>query len=243
MATPRFYLSSLTTRRAVLTGPEAAHAFGSRRLRVGDGVVLFDGRGREATGRILVADRRRVEIELLQAQQRPDDAPVRLTVAVAMPKGPRQDDLVEKCTELGVCAVWPMVTEHMAATVSTQRLRRWRKIALEAAKQSQRAWLPDIQPPQVFDHVISRAGGFDLAVLADPASENPPLLALLAERRPVSELLLLVGPEGGFTEREISTASAAGIRPVSVGRTLLRVETAAVAASAVIVAHAAARAR
>lgn len=239
MASPRFFLSSLTAGPATLEGDEAAHV-AARRLRVGDVVTVIDGRGNEADGRVSGVSRGRVTLTLGEARARPYDADLELTLAVCVPKGHRPDALIEKCTELGVAAIWPMVTQHAAVRPGADRTERWRRIAVEAAKQSQRAWVPRIEPPAAIEPVVERRSEFDAAFILEPEAERH-LLTVLDEHRPARRVLALIGPEGGFSASERALAAARQFAAGSLGTTILRVETAAIAVATLVLGWAAAR--
>ena len=228
MSTPRFYHPDLTAGRLLLSPEESAHARKSRRLRPGDPVILFDGQGRQAAGRILTAARA-VEVDLDPPQIRPWPGP-RLTIAAALPKSPRQDVLIEKCTELGVWAVWGVEFERGVVKPSAARRDKWNRTAIQAAKQSARTWLPKLELPVPFDEFITRIPNFDRCFIGDPAAD--PLSP--ADFAAADSLLAVIGPEGGFTDAESSALHAAGGRPVAWGRFILRIETAAIAAAAIL---------
>ncbi len=229
MAYSRFYTGpqKLEPGLVVLSETESRHAASSRRLAVGDEVVLFDGRGSEARGQIESIDRRAVRVEIATVDRRDADAPVGLTLAVAFPKGPRQDVLVEKCTELGVASIWPMRCQRSIAEPSAHRLRKLRRTVIEACKQSQRAWLCELREPVSFAEVIGAVGQFEAAVIADGSTDGSNVGGPTSHK----SVLVLVGPEGGFTAEELSAARDAGCGTLRLGQTILRTETAAIAAA------------
>jgi 16S rRNA (uracil1498-N3)-methyltransferase len=155
MGPRRFYLETIQQGRVTLPGAETAHALRVLRLSVGDPVVTFDGRGTEASGRIVAAGRGGVEIDLAPPTRHERHKPA-LTLAVALPKGPRQDLLIEKCTELGVAAVIPLLTERSVSAASEHKLGRWRRTAMEAAKQSGQCWLPEFAAPELLSIALQR---------------------------------------------------------------------------------------
>lgn len=161
----RFFVETLSSGVIRLGAAEARHALAARRLSVADTVVLFDGRGGEGTGRITSASKDAVQVEVSSVLHRQRPRP-QLTLAVATPKGPRQDVLVEKCAELGVAGIWPIVTERGVATVTAHRLGKWRRTTIEAAKQSGQAWLPELRPPASLGDLLAEPGRFDHAVVA-----------------------------------------------------------------------------
>ena len=229
MADPRFYTGpqKLEPGLVALSETESRHAASSRRLAVGDEVVLFDGRGSEARGQIESIDRRAVRVEIAVVESRDADAPVELTLAVSFPKGPRQDVLVEKCTELGVAAIWPMRCERSIAEPSAHRLGKLRRTVIEACKQSQRAWLCELSEPVPFAEVVGSIGRFEAAVIADGSADRSNAGGPTSHK----SVLALVGPEGGFTTEELEAARDAGCGALVLGQTILRTETAAIAAA------------
>ena len=248
MSIPRFHYAGLagvaerpaqtapSNRQIELCGAEARHALGARRLRVGEPVVLFDGAGTEADAQIVSAGgRERLCVELADRRLVPRPAASCLTVAVAAAKGSRQIWLAEKLTELGVGAIWGVDFARSAARASGAAVERWRRRAVEAAKQSGQAWLPQVVLRQDVSTVIEEAGHFDLLLVG---GAGRPLLPALREAGAPCSILILIGPEGGLTPQEMAAAQAAGFQTVRVGPATLRVETAAVAAASVIVAYA-----
>ncbi len=229
MADPRFYMGpqELEPGLIVLSETESRHATSSRRLAVGDELVLFDGRGGEARGRIEAIDRRAVRAEVAAVEHRESDAPIELTLAVAFPKGPRQDVLVEKCTELGVAAIWPMHCQRSIAEPSPHRLDKLRRTVIEACKQSQRAWLCELSDPVPFAEVVGAVERFDVAVIAHGSADR----STTGGRTSHKSVLVFVGPEGGFTTPELAAAREAGCGALRLGQTILRTETAAIAAA------------
>ena len=229
MAAPRFYMGpqKLQPGPVALSETESRHAASSRRLAVGDDVVLFDGRGSEARGRIESIGRRAVRVEIAAVERRDADAPVELTLAVSFPKGPRQDVLVEKCTELGVAAIWPMRCERSIVEPSPHRLGKLRRTVIEACKQSQRAWLCELSDPLSFEGVVGAVDQFEAAVIADGSTDRATADWPTSHKR----VLVLVGPEGGFTTTELEAARDAGCGTLRLGQTILRTETAAIAAA------------
>lgn len=218
-----------------LSEQESRHARLARRLSAGDEIVVFDGRGHEATGTIVAASRGSVEIAVNEVVVRGRPAP-ELTLAVAMPKGPRQDVLIEKCTELGVAAIQPLIAERSVAEVSDHKRDKWRRTTIEAAKQSGQCWLPELPAPASLADCLKRAGSFELVLAAMlPRDREPAPIADLIDRlRSSRTVLALIGPEGGWTPAEADAMIAAGAIPVSLGPNVLRIETAAIGMAAVL---------
>lgn len=231
MPEARFHVADLSNTDVVLTEQESRHASRSRRLQPGDPVVLFDGHGTEAGGQITTVSRSGVHVRILRTWTRPRLRPV-VTLAVAMPKGPRQDFLVEKCTELGIAALWPIQTTRSVSQVSAHKLNKWRRTAIEAAKQSGQAWIPELSPPRQFNEALAQAACFDRLLIAVPDAEiSSTWVTTVADARSV---LAFIGPEGGWTDSERSACLDKGCRAVSLGPNTLRIETAAIALAAIL---------
>ncbi len=240
MRVPRFFCPGLPTApgaEAILEGEEAHHLARALRLRPGAEVELFDGVGGSARCRLTAVERRRATAEVLERTDRPPPLPFALTCAVAPPKGKRAHRLVEALTELGATRLVPLVTERSQNKLPAgDQAERW---ALEAAKQCHRDALLQVAPATDLDGLIALARGGSsgrgtLALLADPRGA-PPLREVLPPAAPAA-VLIAVGPEGGFSETERHRLQEAGFAAARLGRTVLRVETAAAAVAAAVVA-------
>lgn len=230
MSHPRFFAERVQMGPLMLSEQETRHARGSRRLGPGDRVVVFDGCGNEGDGIILdsTGKKHSIEVQIEAVRHLPRRTP-ELTLAVAIPKGPRQDWLIEKCTELGVRAIWPLTAERSISGASDHRLTKWKQVAIEAAKQSSQAWVPEFREPLEPARLWSQATGFDQILIATGSA------ALRFAPSPnICRLLLLIGPEGDWTQAELDDALAHGATAVSLGPSVLRIETAAIAAAALV---------
>lgn len=160
-----------------------------------------------------------------------------LTIACAIPKNSRFEDIIDKLTQLGVDKIIPLVTERMVVKIDKDReeakLARWRKIAIQAAQQSQRSSLPVIGKVEDIKQVLAGAKEYDLKLIPTLAGSRKALREVLGDNKPKS-VLVLIGPEGDFTGEEVEVALEAGCVPVSLGDLVLRVETAAIATAAFI---------
>ena len=239
MSDARFYCPDLNCGEIVLPAEEARHAARSRRLAPGAEVNLLDGQGSVGRGVIIRIESRSVTIDVRGVQKLPFDSPIRLTLATACPKTSRQAFLVEKATELGVWAMKPLICHHSVAIPGASLARRWRRLAIEAAKQCGAAWIPRFDDGQSLESVARRVGEYDQALIAVVRTDARPLLALLPDPAADSSLLALIGPEGGWTADEVARLTEAGAVPVSLGPRVLRVETAGIAIAAAVAMHAA----
>ena len=222
----RFLVEHLNAPSVELSGHEAHHLIHVLRLGTGDTVALFDGRGTASSARVANIYKDTVELKIgtpLPAHE----SPIALTVAIAVPKGEKMSLIVQKLTELGVAAVQPLITDHGEVRVAwiQKRLERWRRIALEAAKQSARSHLPRIEAPKPFDDVdVMKRNTMLLRTGAPPLREKP------STKQPI----IAVGPEGGWSDRELALAHQRSVTELSLGPRTLRTETAAITATAVI---------
>ena len=229
----RFYLPNL--QQLALSAAEAHHAVHVLRLKQGDTVNVFDGRGHEAQCTVCEINAASVLLKLLtQCNVLP--LPCRITLAQAVPKK-NMDLILQKATELGVSAILPIISERTIVQLDeqeTKKIERWRAICLEACKQSGNNWLPELHPPQKARNFLtsleSQPRAFDLKLIASLQPDSRPLKRILADYARVSSAssaLILIGPEGDFTPAEINLAKSAGCLPLSLGPLILRAETAA----------------
>ena len=213
---------------ATLTGDEARHLSTVMRAAVGQEVLLFDGSGFEFTGRIRALSKRGVELEIIDRRSISRELPVELTLAVALPKGDRQKWLIEKATELGVTRLVPLVTERGVAQPVEAALDRLRRAVIEASKQCGRNVLLAVEPAQEATAYFRESPRAALRIIADP--DGSPLPG--RDKNHAEPILTAIGPEGGFSPAELAAATSAGWQAVSLGRRILRVETAAIALAA-----------
>ena len=205
------------------------------RVRLGDEVFVFDGSGREARARLTGDRRREATLEILSVATVDRDPAQKLTLACALPRATRMDWLVEKCSELGVARLIPMVTQRSVVDPiprQKNRLDRWRRTIVSAAKQSGRTRLTELTDVLPYGAVFEQ---IDPEAACMVASTEPGAISLSefgAQSVSGQAIFALVGPEGGFTPEEVDLARKAGCHPVSMGPRVLRVETAAVALAA-----------
>jgi 16S rRNA (uracil1498-N3)-methyltransferase len=222
--------------RLTLTGPEHRHIGLVLRARPGDALTLFDGAGGEVEAEVIRVER--TETELALGARRAVAGPaVAVTLLCAVPRGPRMDLLVQKTSELGVARIVPVVTERSVARPDGEAAKRarWEKIAREAARQCGRADLPIVDPPVGLAEALAAPAlpARRLALFEGERSRS--LRAALAGTEP-APTALLIGPEGGFAPAELGVARGAGFEAVGLGQRILRVETAAIVALALVAA-------
>lgn len=234
MARRRFFVPEIRRSTAQLTGPDAEHLVRVLRVQPGEVYELSDNHNLYLA-EIDLARKSVVSFRVLEQLNSPVPR-VAITIVAALFKFDRFEWLVEKATELGVTAIQPFEairTERGLAQASVKRRARWQRIALEASQQSRRAHLPDIESAVRFEKALQAPAG--LRLLLDENPNVPPILQVLPVQRSAGDrVALLLGPEGGWTDEERRQTSDAGWLPCSLGSHILRAETAAISALAII---------
>lgn len=231
MSEPLFYCASLPPVGAVFELPpeEARHATAARRLAVGDELAVFDGQGARGRARIDALGRRGTARLALLAREALPPPPRRVWLASALPKGDRQTTLLDMATQLGMTDFVPLACERSVAAPSAGALARWQRIVVEACKQSRRFHLPRLHAPltpaQLPRHAVARL------FVAHPGGAG------LTLPMPVGDVGAAIGPEGGFTEAEVAALVAGGAVKIGLGDGILRIETAGIAALALLLAR------
>ena len=228
--------SAFNDQTVTLGTDEARHLRDVLRLKAGDEVYVFDGRGREFRCRLVKTTRDVAELHI-EAEVEPakPESQLQLNLCVALLKGEKFDLVVQKATELGITKVTPLITRYADIHLrdesdAAKRVSRWQRIALEAAKQSGRAFVPEIKAPVSFDSVaaeglgvmFSERGGETLESLIDHASTH---------------VTAMVGSEGGWSDEELESARARNFHVITLGGRILRAETAAITVTALLQHH------
>jgi 16S rRNA (uracil1498-N3)-methyltransferase len=223
---PWFFLDQVVSTAMTVTLPleEARHAAGSRRLEEGAYLILFNGDGLVSEARVTsVADRgRSVELEIVSTRLA-EATPFALHLASALPKGDRLSVLLDMATQLGITSFTPLHCERSVVKTGENAERRWRRILVEACKQSRQAYVPKLNPAQTPAEISSNTTGAMWA--AHPGGTVPDALSLASD----DSVTVLVGPEGGFGDNEMAAMTSNGVKLVSLGNAILRTETAATA--------------
>ena len=229
----RFYSERpVASDTVTIDGDEAQHILNVNRMVVGDELMLFDGSGKEFRAKINFAEKKRLDVEILEALDISRESPVNLTLAVALPKGDRQKMLVEKLVEVGVSRLIPLHCQRSVAKANPKATERLRRRVIEASKQCGRNLLMQIDEAQAFGELV---GGFDTSctrLIAHPHDCKP--LHECEIQHATRPAIVAIGPEGGFANHEVKLATDAGWQPVSFAPSVMRVETAALVAAALI---------
>jgi 16S rRNA (uracil1498-N3)-methyltransferase len=211
-------------------GDAANHISRVLRLRVGDSLTLFDGRGGEYAAKIAAFGKGSVRVEVGEHQPVSRESPLDLTLAQGVSRGERMDWVIQKATELGVRTIIPVLTERTVVRLDAQqaerKLQHWRGIAIAACEQSGRDRLPDVSAPIHLSDFLRAVPADAKRVMLSPSGTRH-ARDLSA---PAGRLVVLIGPEGGLAEGEQEAAMRAGFESISLGPRILRTETAAVAA-------------
>ena len=215
-----------------LAAEAAQHVAKALRLKSGDSIVVFDGRGGEYEATLTRIDKERVDVKVGAWRDVDMEPPLRLGLVQGLPEADKMDWIIQKSVELGAAWIQPIVCDRSVVRLSGERAARreshWRRVAIAACEQSGRNRIPEVRPTLGFQSWI-----------AVPATQPrwmlmPGAQAIATKAKPEAALELLIGPEGGLSEREQELALSQGAEPVALGPRVLRAETAPVAALAAI---------
>ncbi|GAB1542247.1 16S rRNA (uracil(1498)-N(3))-methyltransferase [Scytonema sp. NUACC21] len=234
-------LSQLQENRILLT-PQQQHYLGRvLRLRQGDRFIAMDG-----MGQWWLAQLEGENAQVLERIEVQTELPASITLMLALPKGNAFDDVVRSCTELGVAVIAPVVSERTLLKPSPQKLERWQRIAQEAAEQSERSFVPTLLQPVSFttglSSIVDRSVN-NQQYICVARGDSPHLRDCLQNKEQLTHdtgqktIVVAVGPEGGWTEKEVECAVNAGFQPVSLGRRILRAVTAPIVALSILAAE------
>ena len=203
-------------------------------MKKGDEVTLCDGEGNFYEARLTDFNEKSVEAEILSVRRAETEPRVKLSIFQGVPKNPKLETIVQKLTEIGATAVVPMDTQRAVAKLDkSAKVERLRKIAREAAKQSKRGIIPTVSDTMSFKDAIKEAAKADLMIIAYEEEHETSLKSALQGKTPES-VSVLIGPEGGFEKEEVEKAVALGAVSVTLGKRILRTETAPIAISSAI---------
>jgi len=236
----RFYSGpeSVTGSPLVLPPDESRHLSQVLRLKPGDEVLVFDGRGNEYLCGVLHAGKPAATLEILKQSEFNLESPLNLTLGQALAKGDKFDLIVQKATELGATAIIPLITERadvrLSAEQAERRVERWRRISLESLKQCGRSKLVQISRPSSIADLLGQFRPPDAIVLVCNERGGVSIRKALAAAVRTPSVVVLVGPEGGWEDGELALLQNEGCTSVTLGARKLRMETAAIVALALI---------
>ena len=235
-----FYVSAsqISNNIATITGSEHHHLRNVLRTKPGETVRIIDGKGNVYTAQILGTHDDRVSSEArILSHEFHAGVPPKLTLFQGLPKSDKMELILQKTTELGVTRIVPLHSEYALQKPSQNRYERWGRVLISATKQSERAWLPELCGAQDFNTALAQLDTFSRCLLLSPDRDQElgvqHIQRVLRERPRPDSVALFVGPEGGFSDQEVTRAIESGCTPVTLGRNILRTETAAIVAVAV----------
>jgi len=237
----RFFIAeeNFQGKQVILTGKQAHQIRNVLRMRPGDHIIVLDNTGSEYTVVLTEFGRQHVLGEIIYQQPAQAEPRTQITLYQGLLAREKFEWVLQKCTEVGATRFVPTVTERSIIrrqdAITPRKLTRWRDIITEAAEQSCRGRIPQLEAPVNFPDAVSGLGDFDRCLIGSPQATGPSLREVLRAggAEPVA-VALLIGPEGGFTDQEIAVACSKGATAFSLGKRILRTETAAIIASAVI---------
>ncbi len=235
MSIPRFYITEeyIKDGLVIIEGPDLKHLVSVLRCRKGDIFDVFNTSNREYTVEAVEVKHDRVTARIIRTEYRYVEPSLQVILCQSLPKGQKMDFIVEKAVEIGIKEIQPVITARSINSISPQKLERWRKIAKSATQQSGRMTIAEIKEPVTFNQSLSLVKPGDLGFLFSLSSIS--LKKMLREKSKKSEkIFIFIGPEGDFTEEEISLAMSHNLQTVSLGKRILRTETAGSVALSII---------
>lgn len=223
-----------------ITGQDAHHIRDVLRMKPGEEISVCTGDGWEYTCIVTELSPSEVTARITDAAKGARETASRLTLYQCLPKGDKMETVIQKAVELGAAEIVPVLSSRCVSRPegkkAENKLRRWNQIAEAAAKQAKRLVIPPVTPVISFSEAVRKAGAQGICLLpyekAEDIAETRRILAGITPGQPVS---VIIGPEGGFSEEEAREAEAAGFQPISLGRRILRTETAGMAVLAMLV--------
>lgn len=225
-----------------MSGREAHHALRVLRVRRGQTVTVLDGEGLIRQCQVEEPARDHLVLKILE-ERRVSPLPYQVTLAQAIPKGKLIESIIQKATELSAARIVPLLTDRTIARVEEAedggKVAKWRLVAIEAIKQCGSAWLPRVEPPMTIEGFLSQSPSAELALAGSlrPDARHPRIHFGAFERkhgRKPQSVSVAIGPEGDFTDEELAALQSAGALPITLGRLVLRTDTAAVYCLSVI---------
>ncbi len=214
----------------IITGSEAHHISKVMRHKSGERIFVTDGQDNEYQTMIKTIAKNNIIADIINKARKVRETTIKVTLAQSIIKGNHMDFIIEKTAELGVHDIIPVISERTIASVSEKKALRYQKLMLAAMKSSTRTHLPYFSKPTPFQKILESTDNYGLSLLAYEEEETKHRLSDILLQNMLRKVLLVIGPEGGFTQNEIQEAKAQGVKCFSLGPRRLRAETAALAA-------------
>jgi 16S rRNA (uracil1498-N3)-methyltransferase len=228
---PRFYVPNPRIEKGLLKveGSEVRHIRRVLRLKVGDGLVLFDGSSKQYEGTIVEESPSSVVMKVENISSPVNESPLEITLAQSLLKGEKMEYLIQKATELGIKRIIPFFSSRSVPLLDKsrklRRYHRWEKIAIEACKQCGRTAIPKVEPLQDYSEMLAMAPSEALRLILWE-KKGRGLKEVLRESKGRPSIFFIVGPEGGMSDEEVEEAEKEGYIPITFGKRILRSETA-----------------
>ncbi len=235
----RFFVTAdmISENTVTLSEEDSQHLARVLRAEIGEEITVCDDVGNEHLAEVSTISKKTVTAKIIRTTPCDTEPRVKVTVFQGLPKGSKMELIIQKCVEIGVHSIVPVATSRAVVKLSEEKGKgkeeRWNKIAQEAAKQSSRGIIPKVESPVSFEEAVKRAAEFDMSLIPYEKQEGGSLKEYLRTKIPNS-IAVFIGPEGGFEESEIALAEEKGIKAVSLGKRILRTETAPLTTLSVI---------
>lgn len=231
---PKFFVdkSNISSDKVVITGEDVGHIKKVLRLRCGDNIIVCDSNGTDYSAAIKEFENESVIAEIIGSKNNSSEPPIEVTLFQGIPKSDKMDYIIQKSVELGVNSIVPVLTDRTVVRIDNKKdadnkVARWQRIALEAAKQSNRGIVPVIGYPITLDKALETLKSYDISIIPYEKESTRKLKDYL-QRDKYRKISVFIGPEGGFSEKEVEKSLEAGAVPVTLGPRILRTETAGI---------------
>lgn len=230
---PKFFIprEKITEGQIIIDTEDVAHITRVLRLGKGDTITCCDSRGMDYEAMIAETEPNRVICDILSSSKSESEPNIHVTLFQGLPKASKMEYIIQKTTELGICEIVPVKLSRCVVKIDnkkdeSKKLDRWQKISESAAKQSGRGIVPEVKPFMTLDDVLAAAKDFDLFFVPYECEEQQTLREILLSKKDVKQVGFVIGPEGGFDKAETEKLKNAGIPTVTLGKRILRTETA-----------------
>lgn len=238
---PKFFVdsSNICGSIAKIYGTDVKHITKVLRLQTQSILILCDGEGYDYVARLSKIESDALTLDIVEKKPCIAEPELKVTLFQSVPKNPKMEYIIEKCTELGIDSICPVVTERTVVKVDSadaaeKKLERWRKIAAESVKQCARGAIPCVYDIYSLDETVGLIKCLDLVIVAYEGEKEVSLKEVLSENKDVSSVGIFIGPEGGFAPSEVEFLKSLGAKTVTLGNRILRTETAGQAVLAAV---------
>lgn len=230
---PRFFVEreNISENKITITNTDVAHITRVLRMNVGEPLTICDGMGNDYETKISQISEKSIDCDIISKEKSNTEPDVKVTLFQCLPKASKMEYIIQKTTELGIskivpCASMRCVVKLDGKKAEQKKQERWQKIASEAAKQCGRGIIPQVSMPMTIKEVMQNAKDYDLFFVPYECEEQTNIKSVLTSAKEPKNVAFIIGPEGGFDPSEIDMIQKAGIKTVTLGRRILRTETA-----------------